>query len=44
MWNVLEQYLKRTLQKTMRIIWQDRRTNSRVLDEAHMTNIDTIIM
>lgn len=40
----LEQYHQRCLRRILQITWQDRRTNISVLEEAHTTSIESMIL
>ena len=42
--NVLEKYHQRCLRRILGVTWQDRRTNSSVLDEAQCTSIEAMII
>ncbi|XP_060767191.1 complement C3-like [Neoarius graeffei] len=42
--NCLEKYHQRCLRRILGVTWQDRRTNNSILDEAHCTSIEALIM
>nr|AOE48155.1 hypothetical protein [Eumigus monticolus] len=40
----LEQYHQRCLRRILRVTWQDRRTNTSILEETQTTSVETVIL